>query len=174
MSTELQVALISGPAYDPLYESLSRFIAESGIEVNVAFRGDHPALNQHLASLPDVPYDLVSAHTKYAPSQLNFLAPIDDLIDSSSLDDFVPRLLELGRVDGSLYGIPRNIDVRLLHFRTDLIDSPPATWDDLLVVARSKNQPPGCYGFIFPGRGSGSFGIFFYVTEDGSAWSSDA
>ena len=165
MSTELQVALISGPAYDPLYESLSRFIAESGIEVNVAFRGDHPALNQHLASLPDVPYDLVSAHTKYAPSQLNFLAPIDDLIDSSSLDDFVPRLLELGRVDGSLYGIPRNIDVRLLHFRTDLIDSPPATWDDLLVVARSKNQPPGCYGFIFPGRESGLFGTFFELTE---------
>jgi len=165
MSSELQVALISGPAYDPLYECLARFIAESGIEVNVAFRGDHPALNQHLASLRDVPYDLVSTHTKYAPSQLDFLAPIDDLIDSSSLDDFVPLLLELGRVDGSLYGIPRNIDVRLLHFRTDLIDSPPATWDDLLAIARSKNQPPGFYGFIFPGRESGLFGTFFELAE---------
>src|SRR5439155_18917339 len=120
--------------------------------VNVsAFRGDHPALNHHLASLAEVPYDLVSTHTKYAPSQLRFVAPIDNLIDSSSLDDFVPLLLELARVDDSLYGVPRNIDVRLLHYRTDLIDSPPATWDDLLVVARSKNTPPECYGFIFPG-----------------------
>jgi multiple sugar transport system substrate-binding protein len=165
MSNELQVALISGPAYDPLYDCLPGFTSASGVNVNVAFRGDHPALNHHLASLTEVPYDLVSTHTKYAPSQLGFLAPIDGLIDSSSLDDFVPLLLELARVDGSLYSVPRNIDVRLLHYRTDLIDSPPVTWDDLLAVASSKNNPPECYGFIFPGRESGLFGTFFELAE---------
>ncbi|MGH9883734.1 MAG: extracellular solute-binding protein, partial [Pyrinomonadaceae bacterium] len=70
MTNELQVALISGPAYDPLYECLPRFEESTGIKVNVAFRGDHPALNHHLAELAEVPYDLVSTHTKYAPSQL--------------------------------------------------------------------------------------------------------
>lgn len=165
MTSQLQVALISGPAYDPLYECLPAFTKASGISVNVAFRGDHPTLNHHLASLTEVPYDLVSTHTKYAPSQLQFLAPLDELIETTGLTDFVPLLLELARVDGSLYSIPRNIDVRLLHYRIDLIDAPPSSWDDLLVMARINNAPPDCYGFIFPGRESGLFGTFFELAE---------
>src|SRR5438309_10558434 len=136
MNSELQIALVSGPAYDPLYSTLREFSETTGIAVNIAFSGDHPALNHHLASLKEVPYDLVSTHTKYAPSQLQFLAPLDELIEPATLTDFVPLLLELALVDGSLYGIPRNIDVRLLHYRTDLMDSPPRSWDDLIQTAR--------------------------------------
>jgi len=168
MSNELQVALISGPAYDPLYQCLPAFSEATGIKVRVAFRGDHPALNHHLATLAEVPYDLVSTHTKYAPSQLRFLAPLDELVELAALTDladFVPLLLELARVDGLLYSLPRNFDVRLLHFRTDIIDSPPATWDDLLDAARRHNSPPQCYGFLFPGRESGLFGTFFELAE---------
>ena len=165
MTNELHVALVSGPAYDPLYACLPRFTEATGINVNVAFRGDHPTLNHHLAGLSDVPYDLVSTHTKYAPSQMEFLAPLDNLIEPSQLEDFVPLLLDLARIDGSLYSIPRNIDVRLLHFRTDLVETPPATWDELLDLARATNSPPDHYGFIFPGRESGLFGTFFELAE---------
>src|SRR5260370_41307795 len=165
MTNELQVALISGPAYDRLYDCLPAFTEATGIKVNVAFRGDHPALNHHLASLIEVPYDLVSTHTKYAPSQLQFLAPLDDLFDANALEDFVPLILELSGVNGSLYSIPRNIDVRLLHYRTDLIEAPPVTWDELLALARKRNSPPDVYGFIFPGRESGLFGTFFELAE---------
>jgi multiple sugar transport system substrate-binding protein len=165
MSHELRIALISGPAYDPLYESLPAFGKSTGIPVNVAFTGDHPALNHHLATLPEVPYDLVSTHTKYAPSQLGFLAPLDAVIGAAWLEDFVPLLLELSSINGSLYSIPRNIDVRLLHYRTDLIARPPATWDGLLELARRQNAPPRCYGFLFPGRESGLFGTFFELAE---------
>ncbi len=162
---ELQLALIAGPAYDPLYQCLPDFTEATAVAVNVAFQGDHPALNRHLASLTDVPYDLVSTHTKYAPSQTGFLAPLDGLIDDTALQDFVPLLLEMASVEGSLYGLPRNIDVRLLHYRTDLIDSPPATWDGLLELARKYNAPPEQYGFLFPGRESGLFGTFFELAE---------
>ena len=165
MSNELQVALVSGPAYDPLYDCLPEFERATGVRVDVAFSGDHPALNHHLASLREVPYDLVSTHTKYAPSQLDFLAPLDGLVDDRALEDFVPLLLELARVGGKLYGIPRNIDVRLLHYRTDIVERPPATWDELLELARRHNSPPDCYGFLFPGRESGLFGTFFELAE---------
>lgn len=165
MNNELQVALISGPAYDPLYECLPAFTSEMGVRVNVAFTGDHPTLNHHLAALNEVPYDLVSTHTKYAPSQLDFLSPLDGLVDKSALEDFVPLLLNLASVDGQLYAIPRNIDVRLLHYRTDLIEEPPATWDELLELARKRNAPPEHYGFLFPGRESGLFGTFFELAE---------
>lgn len=165
MTNELQVALVSGPAYDPLYDCLPRFTEATGTIVKVVYRGDHPSLNHHLAGLADVPYELVSTHTKYAPSQMEFLAPLDGLISPAQLEDFVPLLLDLASIDGSLYSIPRNIDVRLLHFRTDLIDKPPATWDELFELARATNSPPEHYGFIFPGRESGLFGTFFELAE---------
>ena len=55
----------------------------------------------------------------------NFWLHSIGLIEPAQLEDFVPLLLDLARIDGSLYSIPRNIDVRLLHFRTDLIETPP-------------------------------------------------
>ncbi|MBV5331563.1 ABC transporter substrate-binding protein, partial [bacterium] len=112
----ISAALISGPMYDPLYESIGKFSQLTGIKVVVGFKGDHPALNEHLSGLGDrVPYDLVSTHTKYAPSQTDFLAPLDGLLDESFLADFVSLVLDLAHIDGKLYAIPRNIDVRLLH-----------------------------------------------------------
>ena len=165
MSKELKVALVSGPAYDPLYLTLKKFTESTGIEVNVAFSGDHPSLNYHLASLSDVPYDLVSTHSKYAPSQLKFLAALDEVIPYNVIEDFVPLLLELSTIDGALYGLPRNIDVRLLHYRSDLIGTPPGSWDELFAVARELSSPPEFYGFIFPGRESGLFGTFYELAE---------
>jgi multiple sugar transport system substrate-binding protein len=165
MNNELRIALVSGPAYDPLYSRLYRFTELTGIQVNIAFSGDHPALNHHLAQLKHVPYDLVSTHTKYAPSQLKFLASLDGIIPDPVLRDFMPLLLELARVNDSLYGLPRNIDVRLLHFRTDLIDSPPSNWDDLFELAQHLNDPPKRYGFVFPGCESGLFGTFYELAE---------
>jgi multiple sugar transport system substrate-binding protein len=165
MSVGLKVALIGGQAYDPLYACLPEFTERSATQVDVAFRGDHPALNHHLAGLAQVPYDLVSTHSKYAPSQLRFLAAVDGLVEQALLEDFAPLLLHMASVDGLLYGLPRNIDVRLLHYRKDLLAAPPATWDELLELARAHNSPPARYGFVFPGRDSGLFGTFFELAE---------
>jgi multiple sugar transport system substrate-binding protein len=165
MNKELQIALVSGPAYDSLYDSLPEFNRITGIKVNVAYSGDHPSLNHHLAALSEVPYDLISTHSKYAPSQLEFLAPLDDIVEGAILEDFVPLLLKLATVNGKLYGLPRNIDVRLLHYRSDLIKSPPRTWDELLQAARKYNAAPDFYGFVFPGRESGLFGTFYELAE---------
>jgi len=165
MNNELNIALVSGPAYDTLYTCLPEFTASTGIKVNVAFSGDHPALNNHLDSMADVPYDLVSTHTKYAPSQLRFLAPLDDVLPSDATSDFMPLLLELSTINGSLYGLPRNIDVRLLHYRKDLIECPARTWDELFALAIELNDAPGVYGFVFPGCQSGLFGTFYELAE---------
>jgi multiple sugar transport system substrate-binding protein len=165
----VKAALISGTMYDPLYDLLPKFQEQTGVEVEMSFRGDHPALNDHLARLADVPYDLVSTHTKYAPSQADFLAPLDSLLSEADLDDFAPSVLELARVKGQLRALPRNIDVRLLHYRTDLISAPPPTWGDLLTEGRRWTRPPDFYGFVIPGRESGLFGTFFELVEAAGA-----
>jgi len=45
-----------------------------------------------------------------------------------------------------------------------VIDSPPATWDELFEVARRHNSPD-LFGFVFPGCESGLFGTFFELAE---------
>jgi multiple sugar transport system substrate-binding protein len=95
---------------------------------------------------------------------MGFLAPLDALLDPEFLADFFPAALDLARIAGKLYAVPRNIDVRVLHYRTDLLDAPPANWDELLQVARRLSSPPDFYGFVFPGKGSGLFGTFYELT----------
>jgi multiple sugar transport system substrate-binding protein len=165
----LQVALIGGPMYDALYARLNDFTQAYGVGVEIAFSGDHPALNTFLAMDAAAYCDVVSTHTKYAPSQTPLLAPLDGLLSLAELADFTPSLLALARIDGKLYSVPRNVDVRLLHYRTDLIARPPATWDELLALARTVNRPPELYGFLFPGMESGLFGTFYELVEMGGA-----
>lgn len=165
----IRVALIGGPMYNALYERIEQFTQQSGVQVDVAFLGDHPALNSFLTTEAAADCHVVSTHTKYAPSQRGLLAPLDALLASAELSDFMPSILELARIDGQLYGVPRNIDVRLLHYRTDLIDQPPATWDEALDLARRINRPPEQYGFLFPGKESGLFGTFYELVESAGA-----
>jgi len=165
MPHKLLVALISGPMYEPLYRSIDAFTERTGVQVEIGFRGTHPDLNAHLLELRQNPYDLISTHTKYAPSQKHLLAPLDDILNQGELADFVPSALDLARLDSHLFGVPRNIDVRLLHYRTDRIDAPPVTWDELLSLAERIQQPPQLYGLVFPGMGPGLFGTFYELVE---------
>ena len=83
----------------------------------------HPELNAFVkdAFESGTPLDAISTHTKYAPSQAQWLRPLDELAPAELIDDLLPRPAELSRIDGRLLQIPRNLDVRLLHFRRDLI-----------------------------------------------------
>lgn len=123
----LNVALVAGPMYDPLYELLPDFEAKTGRRVHVAARLVHPELNAHLEEVyrsGQGAYDLVSTHNKYAPSQKHFLRPLDDWFLETELSEFIPSVLEMSRVEGWLLSVPRNIDVRLLYYRRDLFEDP--------------------------------------------------
>ena len=180
MSKCLRVALVGGPMYDHLYETIPEWEKSSGFEVEIVAKLPHPALNERLRSDFDsgsLSYDLISTHTKYAPSQADFLLPLDAYFTPDELGAFAPKMVELARVEGRLLGVPRNIDVKLLYYRRDLFDDPqeqrgfrhrfgrelrvPETWDELREIAIYFNRPPELYGFVFPGRYSGLFGHFF-------------
>ncbi len=176
----LNLALVAGPMYDPLYELLPHFEQKSGRRVHVAARLIHPELNAYIEDVYRAgagAYDLISTHNKYAPSQKAFLRPLDDWFLETELNEFIPSVLEMSRVEGWLLSLPRNIDVRLLHYRTDLFDDPiekaryreasgtelrpPETWEELAQIAKFFTRPPELFGFAFPGRDSGLFGTFF-------------
>ena len=159
----LRILLVGGPMYDPLYSRLKAFEDRGEISVEVVATLPHPDLNQRIEeefSSGTATYDLISTHTKYAPSQKQWLTPLDHDLDESELENFTPRTLELARIDGLLYGVPRNLDIKLLYYRTDLMNEPPSSWEELRdEAARLKSDD--LYGFVFPGKESGLFGHFF-------------
>ena len=175
----IRVMLVGGPMYDGLYRRIPVFERDSGYRVEVVARLPHPELNARMArdfgrGNPDI--DLLSTHTKYAPSQARWLAPLDGLVSKADLADWSPRALELATIDGRLMQVPRNIDLRLLYYRRDLFESitfqrryqrafrkpldVPETWDDLVDTATVLTTKAHA-GFLFPGRDSGLFGTFY-------------
>ena len=165
---ELHIALISGPQYDALLEKLPAFEQQTGYHLHIDVRLPHVELNEHMAKhlgTEDGRYDLISTHTKYAPSQAEHLTPLDDLVSADELSDYVPRVMELCRfapVSGGgekLMQLPRNFDARLLFYRVDLIPA-PQTWDEAL-AQMIRHKRDGFYGFAFPGKHSGLFGTFY-------------
>ena len=160
----VRAALVGGPMYDPLYDAIPQFTRDTGSPVEIVVRLPHPELNAWVASNfasgnPGV--DVLSTHTKYAPSQAQWLEPLDDVITAEHEADLLPRGAALARIRGVLLQIPRYIDVRLLHYRRDLVgDIAPDTWSELADVA-SAIATPDRAGFLFPGRDSGLFGGFY-------------
>src|SRR5262245_37732504 len=115
-SGTVRAALVGGPMYDPLYESLPVFEATTGLRVEVVAQLPHPELNAYVKEAFEsgkAGIDLLSTHTKYAPSQAQWLSPIDDEIEPATIDDLLKRPAELSRIGGRLVQVPRNLDVRL-------------------------------------------------------------
>lgn len=148
----LTVALIGGPMYDRLYDLLD--------DVEIVVHADHPTLNREVARMlaDDERIDVLSTHSKYAPSQRQWLRPLD--LDTSHL---APAAVDLCTFSGDLLSVPRCIDVRVLWSRVQ----PPATWDELTASD---------IAFGFPGRESGLFGTFFelVVSRRGRLFDDDA
>ena len=163
MGGNLRILLVGGPMYDPLYSRLDEFESREGIGLELAVAPTHPDLNERIAEefgSGAASYDLISTHTKYAPSQREWLTPLDDDLEDRELGNFTPRTLELARIEGRLYGVPRNLDVKLLYWRTDLMEGPPDSWEGLREEA-ARLRSDGLYGFVFPGKESGLFGHIF-------------
>lgn len=147
MTSPPRVALIAGPMYDAVSHAI-------GDDVEVVVAADHLSLNAAVAQLlsSGERLDVISTHGKYAPSQRQWLRPLQELLDPVTVAALEPGAVALCRDMGDLLCVPRNVDVRVLWWRTDLMDSAPDAWADLL---------GGSLGFGFCGRGSGLFGSFF-------------
>ena len=144
----VKVALVAGPMYDHLYSVFDE------LDIEVVVHADHPTLNSDVAERLSrgERLDLISTHSKYAPSQRAWLQPLDDLLAPTTIDALAPSAIELCRHDGALLCAPRLIDVRVMWVRADRVASVPDTWSELVdsdVV------------FGFTGRESGLFGLFF-------------
>lgn len=87
------------------------------------------------------------------PRFYDFVQPLDDYLGDIALDDFFPFARQIMSSGESVKGLQFTTDVRVLYYRKDLIDSPPASWDELFQVAQEV-QGDVQAAFLYPaGRG---------------------
>lgn len=91
---------------------------------------------------------------------INSLQPLDEFINKSNIvkpNNFFAGVWEMNTYNSNIMGIPWYVDVRLLFYRTDILESigydkAPQTWDELLkacelIKQRSNGEK---YGIFLP------------------------
>jgi len=79
-----------------------------------------------------------------------WLLPLDRFAPDT--DNFFPSTLVANRWAGTLYALPWFVDVGMLYWRTDLVDHPPRTFDELSYQAAAVQTRVGLpFGFIWQG-----------------------
>jgi ABC-type glycerol-3-phosphate transport system substrate-binding protein len=92
---------------------------------------------------PEASYDLAILDNPWVGdfAKAGFVKPLDSYIDSTpdyDYEDIAAPLRKINEVDGHIYGVPfYNYGLGLIY-RSDLIDNPPATLDELVTVAQES------------------------------------
>jgi multiple sugar transport system substrate-binding protein len=84
---------------------------------------------------PDVIEGVLEGMIAYQKAGL--ITPIDDLFSRwPEKDKFIPSTIKALTINGKLYGVPYNTNVRVLLYRKDILQKynlqPPKSWEDML------------------------------------------
>ncbi|PTM59942.1 ABC transporter substrate-binding protein [Desmospora activa] len=88
-------------------------------------------------------------------AQAGYLQPLDRFIekDGIKLDEYVQGAVDAGNYNGRQWAMPKFLDAGLLYYRTDLVDNPPQTWDELIEQAEDLKGEGGTkYGYLLQGK----------------------
>lgn len=156
-SSELSVLFMSGVYADSAKSMSQDFEDEFNCKVDVS---DVPFSSFHEKAMLDLSsgagsYDIISVNASWLGEFAPFLESMDEYILVSKYDDsdFIPSVLDACRWDGSLYGFPLAPTPNMMTYRTDLIQTPPKTYDEYMEMAKAFNDPKnGKYGISIPGK----------------------
>jgi multiple sugar transport system substrate-binding protein len=100
----------------------------------------------------DVP-DVLLIHDTWIHSLAasDYIKPIDNVLPLNRSSEFWAGMMAGARIGSGSFGIPLYQDAGLLYYRTDLIDDPPTTWQQLEeCTTEIANASPLPYLFLFP------------------------
>ncbi len=111
-------------------------------------------------------------------NKMGVVEPVDTFMPKAFTHKFIGPALE-ARIGGRLYGVPVALSARALYYRSDLIKTPPRTWQEMLAVAQRVAKPGSLYGIGVSGKKFaelteyvyylyGNGGDFFVTNPDGS------
>ena len=130
---------------------------------------------QGKSGVPDLLDSTLEQIYSYAASGMAY--PLNDLFNKDPEKDLIePALIESLTIDGNIYALPNSANVRLLIYRKDLLAkynlNVPATWADLINVAKTIKEKEGINGFMFTTqskevRAFQEFMRFYFTLADG-------
>lgn len=101
-------------------------------------------------------FDVFVADVVWIPefAHAGWIADVSDAFPPASLKrELVEGAAEAVIVDGRTYAVPWYVDVGILYYRTDLVASPPRTYDELVRQAQAaRAKDPSLTGFVWQGR----------------------
>lgn len=125
--------------------------------------------------LGNTPYDIVLIDVTWLPKYVaaDWLEPLDKWIDSNKWNELASGAKLGNSYKGNIYRWPLTADIGLLYWRTDLMNKPPKTPEELIEISNnliSTNLVP--YGYVWQGRQyEGLSCVFLEVLEGfGGAW----
>lgn len=176
-STSGELLIWADETRTPVLEDIKEaFENEYGIEVRVQEKAfgdirDDLAIEAPAGEGPDI---IVGAHDWMGELIANGLVEKIDL--GENRDNFMEVGLNAFTWGGELYGMPYAIEAVGLFYNKDIIEEPPATFEEFKTVVREKrNEDEGQYGFVMPQPDpyhtfpffSGYGGYVFGEDEDG-------
>lgn len=97
--------------------------------------------------------DIFSGGTRWmtAFADMGALLPLTDMA-SDQIKKYPDALQKSSQYQNEIYAIPRAFSARSLIYRSDLIEEPPTTWDELVETAKKvQEENEGMYGFAIAG-----------------------
>ena len=142
----ITLAMLAGYKDDVLRANLPDFEKKTGIKVVVDAAPFADLYKKVLLSMSTGGrYDVLFLDEPWIPPLSEFLTPLDERMRTLDVQDFVPTTVAAGAFQGKQYGIPVDPNVQLLIYRKDLFEQkgikPPATWDELLSLAKGFQDP---------------------------------
>lgn len=84
-------------------------------------------------------------------AQANYVLELDRFIDRDGIDmdAYFPGTVAAGNFNGKQWAMPKFTDAGVFYYRTDIVDTPPATWDELIEMASELQGQEGTeFGYI--------------------------
>lgn len=100
-------------------------------------------------------------------AERELIADLSDHVRPVDLEPLIPEAADSMRFKQRLYGIPQLVSVLALIYNTDMIDSPPASLDELLLQVNSERRLALPVRFFYGYWGLNPFGGFDFNSEEG-------
>lgn len=84
-------------------------------------------------------------------AQANYALELDRFIekDGINLEEYFPGTVQAGKFDGKQWAMPQYTDAGVFYYRTDIVDTPPETWDDLIAQSEELKGEEGTeFGYL--------------------------
>ncbi|GAB3058865.1 ABC transporter substrate-binding protein [Virgibacillus ainsalahensis] len=135
-----------------------------------AFEEEHPNIN---VEQREMPADTGQSHDQYVTAfssqsteidvfnadviwpaefaQANYVLELDRFIEQDGIDmeAYFPGTVAAGKFNGKQWAMPQYTDAGVFYYRTDIVEEPPETWDELITQASELQGEEGTeFGYL--------------------------